>query len=58
MMLPMTMTAILSAMSVQLRMTRPIVTWFFWTTANTDIKKVTRRRIPRTRPAGNGTCKE
>ena len=50
-MLPMTTIAMASAMSVQLRMTRPIVTWFLCTTAKTDMKKVIRRKIPSTRPA-------
>ena len=48
---PMTVTAIASMIKTQFKMTRPAVTWFFWTIANTDRANVTSRKIPRTVPA-------
>ena len=32
-------------------MTRPTVTWFFWTMAPTEMAKVNKRENPRTVPA-------
>lgn len=48
---PMTTIPSASAMRVQFRITRPIVTWFGWTMAPMDRANVTKRTIPSMVPA-------